>query len=282
MNVKQHDLVLEIGSGDNPNTHSNILCDRFITKNDERAGGFSVRIDRPMIVADGMHLPFRDRTFDYVIASHIFEHMDNPTGFAQEIMRVGKAGYIEVPSAISERVFGWNFHHWYCFIRGGVLTFSPKTEGEQFGGFFHRLIAGMLWFRRSFEENEEKWYVRLEWKKNIPIRVAGRLSQKEFLMLNKEAWDSLLNAKPEFIKDLIFAVKFLLRRIVRKTRKIMKMAAWRLQKRPDLTKLIVCPRCHSDLFPRQGKLECGTCKIVYTTDGVIPILLSPEERRKGY
>ena len=139
--------------------------------------------------------------------------------------------------------------------------------------FFHRLIARALWFRRCFEEDEGKWYVRLEWKKKIPIRIAGKLGQDEFLMLNNKAWEALQNAKPEFIKDVVFSVRFLFRRIIRKTRKTVRMVAWRLSKRTDLSKLIICPRCHGDLFLRQGKMECGKCKIVYVIDGVIPILL---------
>lgn len=283
MNIKQHDLVLEIGSGDNPNPRSDILCDRYIKTSHERAGEFRIRIDRPMVVADGMMLSFPDKTFDYVITSHIFEHMDDPAGFAREIMRVGKAGFIEVPSAISERVFGWNFHHWYCDIRGGVLTLSPKTEGERFGGFFHRLIAQNIWFRRCFEEDEGKWYVRMEWAGNIPIRVCkSPMSQNEILALDVKAWELLSKAKPEILKDLVFGIQFLFRRIIRKTRKIIRLGAWRLNKRKDLTNLIICPRCHGALLGLRGKLVCGRCKTDFPIDGVIPILLLPEEKRKGW
>lgn len=283
MDIKQHDLVLEIGSGDNPNPRSDILCDRFITTNHERAGGFTIRIDRPMVVADGMRLPFADKTFDYVIASHIFEHMDDPAGFAREIMRVGKAGYIEVPSALSERVFGWNFHHWYCALDTSGLTFTVKKEGERWNGFFHRLIAGNIWFRRFFEEHEEVWYVRMEWREKIPIHVEMRpMSHDEIHELDEQAWRILAKANPEVIKDIVFAVQFLFRRIIRKTRKTIRMVAWSLCKRTDLTKRIICPQCHGHLLLRQGKMECGKCKIVYAIDGVIPILLVPSERKKGY
>lgn len=283
MNIKQHDFVLEIGSGDNPNPRSDILCDRYITTSSERAGDFRIRIDRPMVVADGMRLPFSDKTFDYVIASHIFEHMDDPAGFAREIMRVGKAGFIEVPSAISERVFGWNFHHWYCDIRDGALTFLPKTEGEQFGGFFHRLIAHTLWFRRCFEKYEREWYTRLEWAGNIPIRVRkSPMSKNEKHALDVKAWELLSKAKPEILKDLVFGIQFLFRRIIRKTRKMTRMVAWRLSKRSDWFKLIICPQCHGVLSGRRGKLVCGGCKTDYPIDGVVPILLLPEERKKGY
>ena len=39
MNIRATDLVLEIGSGNNPNPRSDILCDRYIHDNNQRAGG---------------------------------------------------------------------------------------------------------------------------------------------------------------------------------------------------------------------------------------------------
>ena len=78
MNIRATDLVLEIGSGNNPNPRSDILCDRYIHDNNQRAGEFAAVIDRPLVVADGYRLPFKDKTFDYVICSHILEHMEGP------------------------------------------------------------------------------------------------------------------------------------------------------------------------------------------------------------
>ena len=44
--------------------------------------------------------PFKDKEFDFVIASHILEHVDDPIIFCNEIMRIGKRGYIEVPTPL--------------------------------------------------------------------------------------------------------------------------------------------------------------------------------------
>ncbi len=281
MSFKPIDFVLEIGSGNNPNPRADILCDRYITTSHERAGEFAIRIDRPFVVADGMRLPFADKTFDYVIASHIFEHMDDPIGFAHEIMRVGKAGYIEVPSAISERVFGWDFHHWYCQLRDGVLIFKPKKEGERFGGFFHRFIAKNLWFRRFFEEHEDAWYVRLEWQGEIPMQVNMRLmSQNEIQKLDEHAWRILAKAKPEIVKDFLFSVRFFLRRVIRKVRKGARSLVWMVKR--NMPEYCVCPRCRGSLRVGEGKLVCADCDTTYPVDGVIPILLLPEERKRGW
>ncbi|MEK9143478.1 MAG: methyltransferase domain-containing protein [Patescibacteria group bacterium] len=290
MDIKRTDLVLEIGSGNNPNRRADILCDRFITSSHERAGGFSVVIDRPMVVADGMRLPFRDKTFDYVIASHIFEHMEDPAGFAREIMRVGKSGFIEVPSAISERVFGWDFHHWYCGLHGGVLTFTPKRKGERFGGFFHRLIAQSLWFRKSFEAHEDEWYTRMTWRNNIPLTVSRVAHTRASIAdLDKRAWKLLAEAQSDLVIDFIFSCQFLLRRFKRKTYKLIRLGKWEMKKLFDargvvyaLSVLCVCPACHGHLIEHGKKIQCEGCKAMYVVDGVIPILLSSREKKKGW
>jgi len=44
--------------------------------------------------------PFNDKEFDFVIASHILEHVDDPFNFCKELTRIGKRGYIEVPTPL--------------------------------------------------------------------------------------------------------------------------------------------------------------------------------------
>lgn len=278
MNVRRHGIVLEVGSGDNPHPRSDILCDRYLTTNRERAGGFGIRVDRPMVVADGMRLPFADKTFDYAIASHIFEHMEDPVGFARELARVAKAGYVEVPSALAEQVFGWDFHHWYCAVEDGVLTFTPKTQGERWGGFFHRLIARHLWFRRWFEEHEDAWYVRLEWKGAIPVAVRKR----PVGMMDERAWALLSTAKPQMLPDTLFAIRFFLRRAARKARSVVRRALWRVFPSRAWMALLVCVVCRGKLQRDGQELLCGACRARYPMDGDIPILLEREERESGY
>jgi hypothetical protein len=59
--------------------------------------------------------PFQDKEFDFVIASHIAEHVLNPEAFLKELMRIGKRGYIEIPTPLFDNLIIYNRveHHWW-------------------------------------------------------------------------------------------------------------------------------------------------------------------------
>jgi hypothetical protein len=51
LDIKSDDRVLEIGSGSRPRKRSDILCDKYIESNDERACGDNIVIDeRPFVL----------------------------------------------------------------------------------------------------------------------------------------------------------------------------------------------------------------------------------------
>jgi hypothetical protein len=82
-----HWKVLDVGSGHNPHKRANVLVDRFILNNFERSGQ---KIDMPedklLIQADGAALPFPSKIFDFVICSHVVEHIpiDELEAFCEE------------------------------------------------------------------------------------------------------------------------------------------------------------------------------------------------------
>ena len=81
-------------------------------------------------------LPFKDKALDFVICSHILEDIKNPLFACSEIIRVGKRGYIEVPSRTVETIIGiegshyagYAHHHWLIDIKKGMLTFRFKNH----------------------------------------------------------------------------------------------------------------------------------------------------------
>lgn len=120
-------LVVDVGSGAFPNARADVLCDRDLVDNRHRAG-LAVVVDRPLVRGDASALPFRERAIDFVIASHIAEHVDDPDALCRELARVADAGYIETPSPLADVLLHEDYHIWRVGLRGGILTFTAKRE----------------------------------------------------------------------------------------------------------------------------------------------------------
>lgn len=124
--VSRDALVLEVGSGGSPYYRSNVLCDLYL---DTEERHFAPLVhDRPTVIAPVEKLPFRDNTFDFVIASHVLEHSSDPDTFLSEIQRVASAGYIEVPDAFMERLTHYGFHKLEISERDGALEILRKKD----------------------------------------------------------------------------------------------------------------------------------------------------------
>jgi hypothetical protein len=77
--------------------------------------------------------PFADKQFDFAICSHTLEDIRDPVWACQELQRVAKAGYIEVPSRVQEQAphiqgahAGWGHHHWLVDVGDGSIDFVFK------------------------------------------------------------------------------------------------------------------------------------------------------------
>lgn len=91
-------------------------------------------------ICDHEPYPFPDKFFDFVVCSHTLEDLRDPIWVCREMVRIGKRGYIEVPSRIAESCRGWehprlaglSHHRWLIDIDQGasVIRFVHK---------FHRI-----------------------------------------------------------------------------------------------------------------------------------------------
>ena len=129
--------VLEIGPGHNPYAGVTHLLERHVSDGRERGGNaLVIPTAARLIIGEATVLPFVEGSFDFIYASHVLEHVEEPERACRDIMQVGKAGYIETPSPFLEQGLAltdesspehW-FHRWFVFSPSpGRLAFEPKS-----------------------------------------------------------------------------------------------------------------------------------------------------------
>lgn len=169
--------VLDIGSGGDPFPHATVLCDRFLEPTRHRSETF-VAAGRPVIIGDVQQLPFRDASFDYVLCSHLLEHVDDPIAACRELQRVAPAGFIETPTFMKDALFCWakDRHRWFVVARGARLFFFEYTAREQLGigsPIWREIIFGPSYhpLQQVFDRNQDLFNVLFEWRGRFEVTV---------------------------------------------------------------------------------------------------------------
>ncbi len=177
--VDANAIVLDVGSGDKPHWRADVLLDRYLddAHAGQRSGRAEARISRPMFDADASQMPFADDAFDYVVCSHVLEHVLDPAAVIAEMTRVGKAGYIEVPEASSAKILDFPSHLWWCRLVGTTLVFTAK-QARAFDPEIADYIARSGVERRLaklLDDDFDSRVVALPWRGDVDVKVEGEL-----------------------------------------------------------------------------------------------------------
>lgn len=127
--------VLDVGSGQSPFPRADVLLERYVDDNRHRAGDSVDRADPRLVIGDALAMPFADREFDYVVASHLAEHVDDPGRLCQELTRVGRRGYIETPGWLGDFLLREEFHIWRVRRTAAGLDFERVIQSRPLGLF---------------------------------------------------------------------------------------------------------------------------------------------------
>ena len=125
------DYVLDIGSYETRYAYA--LQGQEIAPRTER---FSKETWIERDICDPGPWPFADDQFDFVLCTHTLEDIRDPIGVCAELARVGRAGYIETPSAATEVTrgiesplwCGWKHHRWLVWNEGTEVVFLGKPH----------------------------------------------------------------------------------------------------------------------------------------------------------
>lgn len=282
MQISPNALVLDIGSGHSPHPRADVLCDRYIDDDTERGG--SIRADRPLIVADAHDLPFKDHAFDYVIASHLIEHMDDPVRFCAEMQRVAHAGLIASPSEIAEKLFYWPFHKWYVNKIAGGLVLHPKRDDPNiFGELFDYLYEYNPWYARFQRSLPDMFWIEYEWQDEIKITI------RDHSPLDLDSAKRLRRmVKPrESLPTMIWRTAASIGESVVPAQAIQALRAFRRIKRTptrliNLESVLACPNCHSAVSVEGHAVRCTNpdCGKVYPIERGYPHMLLDQALRE--
>ncbi|MEI8024979.1 MAG: class I SAM-dependent methyltransferase [Pseudomonadota bacterium] len=262
--VGEDALVLEVGSGGNPFPRSNVLVDAYEETRERHFEKFVH--DRPALICFAEKLPFKSKSFDFVIAAHVLEHTSDPVGFISELQRIAKAGYIEVPDAFFERINPYLDHRLEITERNDQLIIKKKIswrpDHELVDLYEHRVKPNLV--KYLMPNKPFCFHVRHFWTDRI-----------EYKILNPEvdcSWTAPEGGTKKVVRMSIsmIARKFildLLRRITSQTSRNRKL---------NISSILQCPNCNSSAFLRTGDfLNCTVCnyklKAFLTSDNFVPI-----------
>ncbi len=285
MGIEPDERVLEVGSGQNPNPRANVLCDRFVVDATER-NEQAARIDRPFVAGDIYRLPFRERAFDYVICSHVLEHLEDPEAAAAELARVAPRGYLETPSGVNEKILSYPFHRWMINEEEGALHFRPKERliwDEELNAWFRRLgrevpgFADYFW-NHLHELGNVAWLV---WEGQPDVVVhrdgEGAVGSDSGGFVHAGEEKGSLEEEVEAVRRVLASgpgpswkerLTSLFARVLRR----------KSDPRIDLDELLACPACRAPLHREGGSRACDGCGRDYPEvagpAGPIPFLVT--------
>lgn len=266
--IGARDLVLDVGSGSNPHPAADVLLERYL---DAKHRYEPLVVDRPTILADGCKMPFRDKAFDFVIAFHVLEHVSDPASFLNELQRVGKAGYIETPNAIFERLVPYDVHLLEVMEVDGSLIIQKKSSAKP-DAFLNelQLVQRSQKWHRLFYGKPQLFHVRHLWRDTISFKILNPETSTNWFIepevetAGKDTYESSTGGRG--LRGSVLSA----------------LTRWQRMRKgtADIKNLLVCPECHASLSMTDDQAICQQCDCSYSMRPV-PDFNRPAKMQSG-
>ena len=161
--------VLDIGCGYTANKNANTIADVQDLSNFYK--------DKNFVIIKNDTLPFKDKEFDFVIASHVIEHVENFEFFIKELERISSKGYIELPTRFADNLIfeNKNDHIWW-FVYDDINNQLIASKKNQLVEPFLNVSTGKI-FEKSFRES---FVLELMWNDKIDYKIDSSIKNKNF------------------------------------------------------------------------------------------------------
>tara|TARA_B100000686_G_C16313506_1_gene724553 strand:- start:3 stop:617 length:615 start_codon:yes stop_codon:yes gene_type:complete len=132
---------------------------------------------KKFIKIDGKKLPFKDQEFDFVIASHVIEHVEDFEFFIKELERISSKGYIELPTRLGDNlVFENKKDHIWWFVFDDTNSQIIASKRNQLLEPFLTVSMAKL-FEEIFRES---MVLELEWEEKINYKIDDQIRFNKF------------------------------------------------------------------------------------------------------
>jgi hypothetical protein len=133
-------------------------------------------------------LPYEDNEFDFVYCRHTLEDLTYPFLLLRELGRVGKAGYIETPSIMSElclnidasspKYRGYHHHVWFTWVEKGVMNFCHKFPIIEYYNFQEDYMKDIL------KKYPHLWFNYLTWDGEPASGFRHHMHDRDFCLMS--------------------------------------------------------------------------------------------------
>ena len=160
--------VLDVGCGYRAHPKASVIADVQDLSNYYK--------ERKFIKINEKKFPFKDKEFDFVIASHVIEHVEDFEFFIKELERVSSKGYIELPSRLGDNlVFENKTDHVWWFLYDDVNNKLIVSKRNQIIEPFITVSIAKL-FEKIFRES---LVIELMWEEKIDYQIDNSIRQED-------------------------------------------------------------------------------------------------------
>jgi len=162
--------IVDIGCGYTANKNASVIADIQDLSYFYKGKNF--------IKISGKKLPFKDKEFDFVIASHVIEHVEDFEFFIKELERISSKGYIELPSRLGDNLVFENVNdHIWWFNYDDVNNRLVVSKKNQLMDPFITVSTSRNFFEKIFRES---LVIELAWEEKIEYKIDNQIRYENF------------------------------------------------------------------------------------------------------
>lgn len=197
VSIGEKDRVLEIGPGGTPHPRADEFLDIDPEMFKDEKEALSQRGSAPILKTNkrityynGNKFPFTNNEFDYVIASHVLEHVNDVELFIKEIQRISPKGYVEYPTVVYDYLYNFDVHLNFLHYHNGFIYMMKKnkTSLDDFKGINNLLQKTLSQgYSDIVDDLKDIMFEGFEWSKEHPLKI--RYTNKLSILLPDQKID---------------------------------------------------------------------------------------------